>query len=222
MTAQVEFHARVQDMYNHFWNRWQESCEEALRVAWDAHCWALVAATLLEGHIERLGHSISHGQSSSQHQLGSYWHLGSRGHTRSCRRCLPAGQEEQVPSAADCTGDPAKRWAPSPSPVILRRWVAFEESSPRRDTEVKQAPPPTGGRQSLEATGSQLWSWMEEPEDLGYPPKLDPVVQEFLSGTRTSDIGDDESNQSLTPEPSFDDSNEWVKWHACWVETLAW
>ena len=67
MTAQAEFHARVQDMYDQFQNRWQESCEQALRVAWDAHCWVLAAATLLEGHTERLGCSVSHGQSSSQH-----------------------------------------------------------------------------------------------------------------------------------------------------------
>ena len=46
--------------------------------------------------------------------------------------------------------------------------------------------------------------------------------QEFLSGTGMSDIGEDESDQSSTPKLSFDDSNEWVKWDACWVETLVW
>ena len=60
-TAQVVFHARPQDKYDHFWNRWQESHEEALRLAQDAHHQVLVATALLEGHIKRLGHSISHG-----------------------------------------------------------------------------------------------------------------------------------------------------------------
>ena len=45
-------------MYDHFWNRQQKSCEEAFRVAEDTHHWVLVAATLLEGHIKRLGHSL--------------------------------------------------------------------------------------------------------------------------------------------------------------------
>ena len=196
-------------MYDHFQNRWQESCEEALRVAWDAHHQVLAAATLLEGHIKKLGHSVSYGWSSSQHWLGSHWHLGSRGCIRSHRRHPPADQEEQVPSVADHTEDPAKWWAPSLSPVRLRRWVAFEESSPRRDTEVKQTPLLTSAdRQNLEATGSWLWSWAEELKDLGYPPKLDPLVQEFLSGTGMPDVSEDESNWSSIPEPSFSDSNE--------------
>ena len=68
MTVQAEFHARAQDMYDHFWNRLQESCKEALRVAPDAHHQVLVADALPEGHIKRLGHSVSHGWSSRQHQ----------------------------------------------------------------------------------------------------------------------------------------------------------
>ena len=59
MTVQVEFHARVQDMYDHFWNRQQESCEEALKVAQDDHHQVLAAAALLEGNIKRLAHSVS-------------------------------------------------------------------------------------------------------------------------------------------------------------------
>ena len=59
MTAQAEFHDQTQvtyDHFGHFQDRQQESCEEALRVPWDAHHQVLAAATLLEGHIERLGH----------------------------------------------------------------------------------------------------------------------------------------------------------------------
>ena len=69
MLAQAEFHDHMQvtyDYFGHFWDRQQESCKEALRVARDAHHWACVAATLLEGHIEWLGHSITHGWSHSQ------------------------------------------------------------------------------------------------------------------------------------------------------------
>ena len=144
-TAQAEFHGRAQDTYDNFQNRWQESCEKALRVAQDAHHQALVAAALLKGHIKRLGHSVSHGWSSSQHPSGSCQHSCSRGCTRSCKRCPLASEQGQVPSVADHTVDPAKKWAPSPSPLRLRRQVTFEESSPRRDTEVKQAPPPNSG-----------------------------------------------------------------------------
>ena len=62
--AQAEFHDHTQATYDHFAHfrdRHQESQEEAIRVARDAHHWALVAAALLEGHIERLSHSISQG-----------------------------------------------------------------------------------------------------------------------------------------------------------------
>ena len=68
-----------------------------------------------------------------------------------------AGQPEQAPSVAGCTGNPAMRQAASLSPIRPRRWVTFEDSSPRRDTEVKQASPTTtSGMQNLDATGSQL------------------------------------------------------------------
>ena len=81
------------------------------------------------------------------------------------------------------TRDPARRQAASPSPVSLRRGVTSENSSPSGDTEVKQAPPPTtAGRQSPEATGPQPQPWAKEPKDLGHPPELDPLVQEFLFG----------------------------------------
>ena len=152
MPAQAEFCDHMQSTYDHYWERQQDSQEEALRVGRDAHHWVLVSATLLEGHIERLGHSITCGQSCSQEHSGSCQHSRSRSCTRSCRRCPPAIQGEQDASVANCTGDPAKRWAASPSPVRPQRWVTFEDSSPRRDTDVKQTPPPsTGGGQSLGA-----------------------------------------------------------------------
>ena len=62
MPAQVEFHAQTQatcDHLGHFQDRQQESREEALRVARDAHCWALAMVAILEGHIEHLSCSVS-------------------------------------------------------------------------------------------------------------------------------------------------------------------
>ena len=64
MPTQAEFHAQTQATYEHFGhfhNRQQESHEEALKVARDAHCQVPMAAALLEGHIERLSCSISLG-----------------------------------------------------------------------------------------------------------------------------------------------------------------
>ena len=69
MPAQAQFHDYTQvtyDHFGHFWDRQQESHEEALRMARDAHHQVLVAAALLEGHIERLGHSVTWGWSHSQ------------------------------------------------------------------------------------------------------------------------------------------------------------
>ena len=80
----------------------------------------------------------------------------------------------------------------------------------------------SGDRQSLKANDFQLLFWAEESQDLGCPPKLDPQVPEFLSGAEVPYTDDDDSDQSSTPEPPFDDNNKWVMWHTCWVETLAW
>ena len=158
MPVQAKFHDWMQATYEHFgcfWDRQQESCKETLRVVWDVHHQALAAAALLEGHIKRLGCSVTHGWSSSQGRSGSQQCSRSRRHTGSHMRCLLTSQEEQVPLVEDHTGDPARRQAVLPSPVRLRRRVTFEDSSPSRDTKVKQAPPPNmAGRQSPEATGS--------------------------------------------------------------------
>ena len=118
-----QFQWRMQMTPDHFWSRWQESCEEALRVAWDTHHQVLVAVALLEGHIKRLSCSGSHGQ------MGSCQHSHSRGCSRSHGRHPLAGNKEQIPSAADCTGDSVKGWAPSPSPARLSRQVTFKEHS---------------------------------------------------------------------------------------------
>ena len=122
------FQQRMWVTYDCFQNRQDESHKEALRVARDAHHQVLAAATLFEGHIERLSHSVCHGWSSSHGQSGSHQHSCSRRHTRSCRRCPPVNQQEQIPSVVGHHGDSAKRQAPSPNPVRPRRWVTFKES----------------------------------------------------------------------------------------------
>ena len=110
--AQAEFHARAKVTYNDFRNCHHDTFQEALAVAWDIHCQALVAAVLLEGHIERLSCSISCEHSGGHRHLGSHQQLQSLGLSRSCTRHLLAGPQALIPPVEGCTGDPAKRWAP--------------------------------------------------------------------------------------------------------------
>ena len=132
--------------------------------------------------------------------------------------------QQQVPPVAVHKEDSVKRWTLSPSPIQPWRQVNFKKSSPVRDTEVKQFLPSTyGDRQTIEADNSQLLSWAEEPEELGFLPKLNPQVQEFLSGREIPCTGDEEdSDWSAMPKPTLEDSNRWVLWHTQWVQTLAW
>ena len=195
----------------------QESQVKALRVAREAHHWALAAAAMLEGYIVWLNHSISWGCHRSWEQSASHQCSGSRRWSRSrgCSRsrrhrshrgkmALPAGHPDY----------PARRQTASCSLVRPKRRVTLEDP---KDTKVKwNSPPTTHDRKNLEATGS----WPQEPKNLGHPPQLKPCVQEFLS--RTGSPGRDESDQSLEPKLPFDDPQEWVRWHAHRVETLAW
>ena len=118
---------------------------------------------------------------------------------------------------ADHLEDQGRRQTALPSPVRPKRRVTFENP---RDTKTKQiSPPTTPDRQSQEVAGSQSQPWGDEPKDLGHPPELDPHVQEFLSRMELSGSGQDRSDCSLMPEPSFGDPQEWVRWHAHQVET---
>ena len=83
--------------------------------------------------------------------------------------------------------------------------------------EGGDCPPPCGDSDEMAETVD--WS-QPTKEDLRDLPVLDSCVQEFLSGTGPP--GGDETDQSLTPEVPFDDPQEWVRWHAHWVETPAW
>ena len=46
--------------------------EEDLRVVRDAHHWALATVAMLEGYIEQLRHSVSHGWHMSWERSGSH------------------------------------------------------------------------------------------------------------------------------------------------------
>ena len=83
----------------------------------DAYCQALVAAVLLEGHIERLSCSISRGHPGGSRCLGSHQQLQSQGCSRSCTRHLPSGPQAQIPPVEGYTGDAAKMWVLSTSPM---------------------------------------------------------------------------------------------------------
>ena len=214
---QSDFQWRMQVTYDYFRNRQQESCKEALRVARDSYHQVLAAATLLEGHIKRMNCSISQGWSASHGQLGSHWHSHSRRHTRSHRRHLPVNQKELVPSVGGCPGDSAKMRSPSPNPVRPRKQVTFQDSSPRRNTKVKQVVPSTSGnRQSLKGYWFTAAVLGRRTQGLGYPPELDPQALAFLSGAGAPYTGDDDdSDWCSMQEPPYDNSNEWVTWHTC-------
>ena len=76
---------------------------------------------------------------------------------------------------------------------------------------------------SLSSNSDETIDWSQSARgDLGDPPVLDPHVHEFLLETEASGSRGDEPNQSTMPKPHFDNPQEWVRWHACWVETPAW
>ena len=77
--AEVECYAQMKAACDHFSSYQgpqQQSSEEALRVAREAHHWALATVAMLKGHIKWLDHSIScrqhrnHGCSSSHQHSG--------------------------------------------------------------------------------------------------------------------------------------------------------
>ena len=209
MPAQAEFHAWMQATYDHYKNMWQDSCGKALVRAWDAHCQVLAAAAILEGHIERLSCSVSHRKPSSQGQLDSHQHLHSRRCTRSCRRHPLADQKVQGPSVAGHTGDPAKRQAPSPSPVRCIRHITFEENSTESDTSVD----------------TQEMSDRSEPSegDLGLPPSLKPNLEHFLGGHPSQqDQKGENPRWDPPPKPPLDDYCKWIEWHGQCVDMPAW
>ena len=76
---------------------------------------------------------------------------------------------------------------------------------------------------SLARSSDETVDWSQSPGgDLGNPPVLDPHVCDFLLGTEASGNRGEEPDQSTMSEPSFNNPQEWVRWHACWAGTPAW
>ena len=71
------------------------------------------------------------------------------------------------------------------------------------------------------------WNCLLVPICWGRPerparPMCGSHMHKFLSGTEASGGKGDKPNQSPMPKPPFDNPQEWVRWHACWMETPAW
>ena len=144
-------------------------------VARDNHQWTLVAAALLEDKIERMSCSLScsHQCSRNCRCLGSHrW-----------KRSQTVDYQTKVPQAMSHDGDPAKRWAQSPSPSQLRQWVTFTHSSPKsspeRDTSVKEPYLPTWGDKGRPDDQSD---WSRPGRWRPWVPPLECHIQEFLRG----------------------------------------
>ena len=99
------------------------------------------------------------------------------------------------------------------------RWqVTFNKLSPEssleRDASISEPHPLTWSEWRL---GDQS-NWSRTEEDLECLPPLDPHLEGFLAG---AERGDD-SQLTLSPKPSFNNSSKWVKWHAEQLKTLTW
>ena len=117
-----------------------------------------------------------------------------------------------------CLEDPGRRQTALPSPVRPKRQATFKNP---KGTKTKWiSPPTTPDRQSQKAASS--WSWPWGTQGFRTLPELDAHVQDFLSRMELSDPGEDGSDHSLMPKPSFDDPQELVRWCAHQVETPAW
>ena len=157
----------------------------------------------MEDKIERLSCSLSHGCWCS----GSCWSSGSCRHLDSHqRRPQNASCQAKIPEVESHQGEPTRRWDQSPSPVLLRWQVTFEDSH-REDVRAEEPPLLTWGAE--ERTGEPSdWSRPEprtEEEDLKCPPALDPHIQEFLAGGEAPWAGNrmkEDPQQTSVPEPS--------------------
>ena len=193
------------------------SCEEAIAVVRDADQQVLAAMVLLEDKIERLSHSLScgHWQLWSHRHSGSHW---CRLRTGSCPNKAPPGSI--MPRGIH------QEVSPVPSPMWLRWWVTFEDN-PGGETRAGEPCPLTW--EDDEGTGEPSdWSRPEarpDEEDLGCPPALNPLVQEFLSGGDAPWARDrmkDNPWQTSMPEPSPQSTNELIGWCTKQVNMPAW
>ena len=122
--------------------------------------------------------------------------------------------------ASSCLREHFSQRAQSPCPLYSRWQVVFEGSLSIGDDDSC----PLSWADKMVCSNHSDWS-QPEPDDWKPPPTLDLRVQEFLIGEGTPLAGnrcEEDSNQSKTPEPSLEDSNKWILWHACQVETPSW
>ena len=204
LDSQVEFNTRNHATYDRSMGNKQDSYKEALAMARDTHQWALAVTALLEDKIERMSHPLS----------CSCWHSASHSHLDSCqqRRSQTADCQTKVPQVMSCHGDPARRWAQSPSSSQLRQWVTFTHSSPKRDISVKEPHLLTWGNERGPSDKSH-WS-RPKVEDLECLSPLEPHVQEFLRGEEVllagTEVGVAPTNLNAWTFPL--ESTKWIKW----------
>ena len=207
----------MQATSSHFRNRWQESYEEALRVSWDAHHQVLAAAILLEGHIERLGHSISCGWSGNCGQLGSHQCSCSRRCSRSCRRHPPAGDKRAGPFSGRPHWGFCKKVGSLAQSCQAQKMSHLQKAQHKGDTSVWEVSPLTQNEEAFHR--SKL-----AEGDLWPPPSLDPELEYFLGECMPLQGAEEERGpqQDLWPKPSLKDHCKWIEWHGQCVDMPVW
>ena len=219
--VQAEFRARVQVTYDDLRNRHHDTCQEALAVMWDAHHQALAEAVLLEGHIERLSCSISHGHSGSHICSGSCWQSWSQGLSRSHTKHPLASPQAHIPPAEGHTGDAVILNQPHATQKAGHFWESSLDSDTEATPETADWSQPMEVDDSLPPSlASETTDWSQpKKKDLRGPTILDTQVAAFLSGEK---LEDDPDSWECPPEPSFDNVNEWVVWQAEQVVMPIW
>ena len=179
-------------------------------MARDAHQQALVAMALLEEDIEWLSHSVSYRWSGSCRQSGSH----------RCRS-QSAGHPSQAPWVEPCHGALSGKLN---HPVQLE----WDGRLPLRNHPQKVAQRGTQQWRSFHHQSQQqrthLTGAQEVEADLMCPPSLDPLQEDFLGGEapQLGIEGGDVFWWSSMPEPSLENSSEWVAWWANLVDTWTW
>ena len=198
-TPRQNIRDRMHGTYDHYKDIKEGSCKEALAIMWDTHWWALVATALLDEKIERPHHSLSHSYQCSRRckHSGSY-----------CQRSWAGSCQDRAPQEEACQGGSSKRWAQSPSPRQLRGACHFWGW-------------PWRGHQSWGAPSAYLGRHGRDQSRRGWPvgPASPwPTPEGVPSQSRRVD----NSQLTLLPELSFNNSSEWVRWHAEQLETPIW
>ena len=183
--------------------------------------------------MEQMSHSISQ-QHSSSHQHRRHWTLGSQ--KEDPQASSHCGEPESVlteegPQATSCHRGTVRGWAQSSSPSWQKLHVTFAEGkvpSLSEDSlesnagidEAHQLPLPTWQDNRAPNDGAN-WSRPKagKEEDFECPPPLEPHLQELLGGEESFLAS---AKAPYDPAPSPLHQSDWIQWHACQVEMLAW